>query len=115
MLYPRRVHTLRSVTGIEELAEILTQHTWTLCAGFRLALDGRCLIFLNDSISENGAQEFAVCDQNGNQVESITFGWCDCNRAADLIRRVLAGEYESMGTYELLLDMNQQHLCRYCR
>lgn len=115
MLYPRRVHTLRTVTDVEELAELLTEHTWTFCTGFRLSLDGRCLLFLNDSTSEDGAQEFAVFDQNGDQVESITFGWCDRARGAELIRRTLAGEDEALGTYELLLDLNPQHICSHCR
>lgn len=115
MLYPSRVHTLKEVTDIEELASLLTEHTWTLCTGFCLRADERTILFLNDSTGENGAQEYAVLDQAGVQSESITFGWCNHARAAELIRFVLAGNLESMGCYDLHIDSNPKHLCRHCR
>jgi hypothetical protein len=75
-----------------ELAEKLTQYTWTLCTAWRLG----DLLFLNDSLSEDGAGEWAVV-RDGRQIESITFGWCDQTRAleyiTELISGTLAGDY----------------------
>jgi hypothetical protein len=51
----------------EALAARLTAHCWTLCTGFEYA----GLLFLNDAVGEDGAQEYAVI-QDGRQIESIT-------------------------------------------
>lgn len=75
--------------GAEELAEKLTQHTWTPCTGFRL----RGYLFLNDSTSPDGAQEYGIV-KGGKQIESITFGWCDKAKGLDYVRRILAGEFD---------------------
>ena len=80
------------------MARLLTEHTWTLCTA--IELDG--YLFLNDSTSEDGAQEYAVVkkptEPGGQhiQVESITFGWCSYDQALDSIRRVLSGEYDAL-------------------
>ena len=74
----------------EEMAEKLTNHTWTPCTGFRVG----GYLFLNDSTSPDGAQEYAIV-KDGKQIESITFGWCDKAKAAEYVRRILAGEYDS--------------------
>ncbi|MFO0849937.1 MAG: hypothetical protein U0871_15485 [Gemmataceae bacterium] len=95
-MHGRRTFCVYPVETADELAEKLTAHTWTLCTAFRL-LD---YLFLNDSTSEDGAQEYAVVraptdDGPAVQVESITFGWCDRAKAADYIRRTLAGEIDA--------------------
>ena len=69
-----------------DLAEKLTDHTWTLCTAWRLG----DLLFLNDSLSEDGAGEWAVV-RNGRQIESITFGWCSPPRALELINALVDG------------------------
>lgn len=51
---------------------MLLTHTWTLCTGFR-APNGD--LWLNDSLSEDGAQEYAVI-RHGRQIESVTVSWC---------------------------------------
>lgn len=80
----------------ELLAEHLTQHSWTLCTAFQRDR----ILYLNDSLSEDGAGEWAMVrvnrlghdpayehDFEGTQFESVTFGWIDdVNHAADLIR-----------------------------
>jgi len=82
--------------GAEELARLLTRRTWTLCTGFELG----GFLFLNDSTSEDGAQEFAVvkrpADSDGAfvQVESITFGWCSPAQALEYVRAAVAGEMD---------------------
>ena len=90
----RRRWCVSEVKDAEELARLLTERTWTLCSGFELA----GYLFLNDSTSEDGAQEYAVVKRPRDagalfiQVESITFGWCSAEEALGYIRSVLAGE-----------------------
>jgi hypothetical protein len=72
MMHTKRIFSEPSeVTSAEDLAEKLTQHTWTTCSAFRY----QDLLFLNDSTGPDGAQEYAVL-RDGRQIESITFGWC---------------------------------------
>ena len=68
MVHVKRRYHVREVATAEELAGELTRTTWSLCAGF--ALKG--YLFLNDSFTEDSAQEYAVIIE-GLQVESITF------------------------------------------
>ena len=97
MMHTRRRFCAGDAASAEYLAEKLTDQTWTLCTAFRL---GRYL-FLNDSTSEDGAQEYAVVktpaapSEPHRQVESITFGWCDYDKALGYIRKCLAGDYDS--------------------
>ena len=56
MIHTKRRWYVSPVENTETLAEKLTQHSWTLCTGF--ALQGT--LFLNDSTSEDGAQEYAI-------------------------------------------------------
>ena len=77
MMHTRRKFCVLPVETADELAEKPTAHIWTLCTAFRLT----DYLFLNDSTSEDAAQEYAVAratTENGPalQVESITFGWC---------------------------------------
>lgn len=115
MIFPRRVHHVVDVPSVEALAEKLTNHTWTLCTGFRLTVGDRVLLFLNDSTGEDGAQEYGVFAPDGRQLESITFGWCDQSRAEELLRHVLAGRVVEMGRVELRLDEEPDHVCHLCR
>lgn len=115
MLYPRRVHALRDVSDLDELAGLLTEHSWTLCTGFRFRAGDQVLHFLNDSTGEDSAQEYAVLAEDGRQLETITFGWCTPARAAELIRLVLAGDVEPWGHFELHIDPNPHHVCHLCR
>jgi hypothetical protein len=103
----------------EEVAESLTRTTWTLCTAFELA----GYLFLNDSTSEDGAQEYAVVKRPAApggplvQVESITFGWCDPPKALDYVRRVLAGEFDTSDFAAAVtprLETPDEHRRRYC-
>lgn len=67
MLHQHRRFGVITVQSAGELVENLTEHTWTLCTGFSL----QGLLFLNDSFSEDGAQEYAVV-RDGRQIESLT-------------------------------------------
>jgi hypothetical protein len=108
MLFPRRVFQVAVIPTAEELAQKLTEMTWVLCQAFEL--DG--LLFVNDSTSEDGAQEYAVF-RGDEQVESVTFGWCDEARALELIRQLQAGANEHMGHFRLRLERKGHH-CPLC-
>ena len=73
-------------TSAEDLAEKLTEHTWTTCSAWSLG----DLLFLNDSTCEDGAQEYAVV-RSGKQIESITFGWCSYYKALEIICELESG------------------------
>jgi hypothetical protein len=87
MMHKGRVFSISDVSTPEDLAEKLTQHTWTGCTGFRLGK----LLFLNDATCADGAQEYAVIMDGLQpiQVESITFSWCNYEKALELIRECM--------------------------
>lgn len=84
-----------SVPTPEELAQMLTQRTWTLCSGFIVA-GQEDFLFLNDATHEEGAGEWGILKGGmagpHTQLESITFSWCDEQKALSFIRQALAGE-----------------------
>ncbi len=112
----RTFQIVEDVTSIALLAENLTQHTWTLCTAFKLvaAPDAEPLIFLNDSFSENGAQEYAVICE-GRQIESITFSWCSRGQAYNSIAWLTRGGSEEYGLVEVRLEPAETHSCHLCR
>lgn len=83
-----------SVTNVEDPAELaakLTSQTWGTCTGFR----HRGYLWLNDSISECGVQEYVVVrESDGMQVESITVSWSSPDRLAAMITEASDGEYD---------------------
>jgi hypothetical protein len=81
MIHKNRRFSVADAESAEKLAAQLTEYTWCSCNGFQLGE----LVFLNDSFSENGAQEYAVI-YRGDQIESITFGWCTKEQALEFIR-----------------------------
>ena len=97
MLHSNRIWCVQPIDSAEELAKWLAEYTMCCCCGFKL--DG--YLFLNDSTSADGAQEYAVCkepvgpDQPHRQIESITFGWCTYERSLRFIREILAGQYDN--------------------
>lgn len=70
MMHRNRRHRIKELATLEELADKLTNYSWTVCCGFRVG----DLILLNDATSEDGAQEFAVI-RDGRQIESLTASW----------------------------------------
>ena len=91
MLFPRRKRVVMDIDSPEDLAERLTAMTWCGCNGFRLG----SYLFLNDSTSPDGAQEYAVLyEPTMQQCESITFSWCSYEKALKYIKQTLRGEFE---------------------
>ena len=110
MIYKKRRYGIVDVHNVEELAEKLTE-TWTLCTGFRL--DG--LLFLNDSTSEDGAQEYAVVRESDSiQLESITFGWCTYEKAIQHIKDCFEIGEPCFGKVCLSIEPTSTHHCRLC-
>jgi hypothetical protein len=75
---------------------MLTGRIWTLCSAFVVAGHEQYL-FLNDATCEDAACEYGVLRFDGStylQVESITFSWCDEQKALAFIRQALAGEMD---------------------
>ena len=117
MIHRNRVfQVIEEVHSIADLAESLTQHTWTLCTAFRLivAPGAEPLLFLNDSLSEDCVQEYAVV-RGGRQIESITFSWCSRGEAYNSIAWLTRGGREDYGPVEVRLESADTHLCHLCR
>ena len=92
MFHSNRRWCIAKVNSAEELAKKLAETTWCCCTGFEF--DG--YLWLNDSTSPDGAQEFAVLKLNGPngkpaQIESITFGWCEYEISLEYIKHTLEG------------------------
>ena len=117
MLHSKRIWYIVPAESAEWLAEQLTQFTWCGCNGFRLG----DYVFVNDATCADGAQEYRVLREDGDhyvQIESLTFSWMTCEEAGDVIRRVLAGEFdnEAYGTVAATrLQTPEQHgRCHLC-
>lgn len=114
MIHPDRCFAITDVPSVTVLCERVTSMTWTLCTGFRLTQGQKTLLFLNDSITEDGTQEYAVFDGD-LQVESLTFGWCTQEQAARLVEEVFAGDIYPLARFELTLEDAAVHVCHLCR
>ncbi len=93
-MHSRRPWSVTPAESAQWLAEQLTQYTWCGCNAFSLG----GYLFLNDATSGDGAQEFGVLIRQGDhyvQIESLTFSWMTTEKALDIIRRVLAGEFDN--------------------
>lgn len=117
MLHRKRIWTIAVVADAETLADQLTQSTWCCCNGFRLGN----YLFVNDATCPDGAQEYAALKPLGDayvQIESLTFSWMTREQALDIIRRVVAGEFdhEHYGTIEpRRLQTPAEHgRCHHC-
>jgi hypothetical protein len=121
MMHENRVFCLTVVATEEELAEKLIHQTWCCCAAFQLQSSPDTL-FLNDSTSPDGIQEYAVLrrlEATWFQVESITFGWIKCiDKAVGYIREAITGIYDPdsrrWGPVELRLHQAAES-CEHCR
>lgn len=76
--------------------------SWTSCTAWRIEAPerGTFYVLLNDQTSEDGAGEWAIMRPTNDprvfdQVETITFGWCDTPKTRAYLRRIIAGEFDS--------------------
>jgi len=119
-MHTRRCFQVTLVAGLDDLAEKLADHTWTLCTAFQY----RSLL-LNDATSEDGAQEFAVFRipeqfvdgtiPSGTylQIESITVSWMGAGRLRSYLDELAGGGGVDCGVVHLRLDHGIDP-CRFC-
>ena len=119
MMHSNRVWSVTPVASADELARKLTETTWTCCTAFAIGE----YLWLNDATCPDGAQEYAVVKRTGPdgrllQIESITFSWCDHNKALALIEQTLRGEHDDSDfAHEVSLDLespDEHGRCRHC-
>jgi len=115
MIHTDRVFGVKTVYDIKTLANQLFHYTWTGCTGYRLDE----YLFLNDSFSPDGSQEFAVFRKSDGkfiQIESITIvNWrFSENHLEDVLTQAMQSQL-SMGSYELLLEDVSEHRCHLCK
>jgi hypothetical protein len=78
-------------------------------------------LFLNDSTSADGAQEYVVAKRTEDgryfQLESVTFSWCSRDWALWFVRAVAGGEFdEGQFVREVFpkLEPERNHACHLC-
>jgi hypothetical protein len=114
--HTKRIWVISDEPSAPDLAASLAHRTWTLCTGFR----HEGYLFLNDSTSENGAQEYAVVKEaTGQQVESLTVSWMEYPQALAHITAAVTGEYDDQrlatldvtSRYQAPAEHGRCHLC----
>lgn len=112
MLHRSRRWSLTLVASSHELATKLTEHTWTTCTGFEC----NGWLFLNDSTSADGAQEYAVVrrdsDGNARQYESVTFGWMTRAQAERWLSDWFSGNTPPLGEERGAVLILHGHGCK---
>lgn len=114
MVHTNRRHSVREFASIEAMVDgILRCATWTACTGFKAST----LTLLNDSFTEDSAQEYAVA-RNGRQIESLTVSWMDRARLMDLLLdldlRGATGWCAEHDMGPLVVKPHQAGTCRHC-
>lgn len=117
MLHKNRFWCVTEIADPILLARMLKENNYVLCTGFRH--DG--YLWLNDSFSEDGAQEYGVIkEETGEQVESITVSWCSLEELTKYIRAISAGDYDDQAwnswiNLEMQVQAPEQHgRCPLC-
>ena len=94
----RRVYNIKPCTADDMMNDLAHTKTWTLCTGWCVG----DTLYLNDSMSENGAQEYAVLRvQPGigclfaEQFESVTFSWMTLEEIEDFIEQTWNADIET--------------------
>ena len=110
MVHSKRRFGIVAVESVGQLVADLKEQSWTLCTGFAL----QNLLFLNDSFSENGAQEYAVV-RNGRQIESLTVSWMSRAEAHNDIDWLVRGGGGDYGPVEVQTEPMDDHRCPLCQ
>jgi hypothetical protein len=121
MLRERRTWSEGVAQAPEDVARELTSRTWTGCTCFKVKGQKGIYLFLNDSTSADGAQEYAVVKRTEDgryfQLESVTFSWCSHDWALWFVRAVAADEFdEGQFVREVFprLEPERNHACHLC-
>jgi hypothetical protein len=115
MIHTDRAFGITEVSDVKTLANQLFHYTWTGCTGYQLGE----YLFLNDSFSEDGKQEFAVLkidDGELIQIETITISCTKLTeRLLELALTIAMDSHLNMGAYnELKLEDISEHQCDIC-
>jgi hypothetical protein len=108
MIHNNRRFGVSEAASVEALVENFIQYTWTLCTAFSL----ENLLCLNESFSEDGAQEYAVV-RDGRQIESITVSWMSRAEGHNTIDWLVYGG-ENYRPVSPTLDSAEGHHCPLC-
>jgi hypothetical protein len=122
VVHKNRRFSIKTVKSIQELANLLYKYvSLTKCSGFKLpAPSGRTYYFLNDSFSEDGAQEYAVYetsreDPNFAYVESVTISWMTKDEFIKWFQNFDSEEKHDVFSHDYLaLDIEVPHKCHLC-
>jgi hypothetical protein len=114
MLHKNRVWQVKDLAA-EALAGELQRCTWCGCQGFRAG----GVLWLNDSTSPDGGQEFAVVrESTGRQFESVTVNWCTAERLQVLVAQYVqeAADFIDVGGISdwRLTPESINHPCHPC-
>jgi hypothetical protein len=115
VFHNKRVWAVEDCASPAELAELLTNHSWCSCCGFRLG----AYVFLNDQTGPDGAGEWGIVkgDNPTLQVESVTFSWTGRHQALDIIWSILKGRVATpwnSGITAAQLVSPSGHRCGHC-
>ena len=123
MLHDDRIWCLGEVDSVEKLASELTAITWCPCQAFRIK-DVPEYLWLNDSTSPDGAQEFAVVridseTDSMTQVESLTVSWMDYDELLAVMPATLRNQHDAENGWGRLVSPTiqspQEHgRCQHC-
>ena len=94
MIHKDRTFNIKTCSADEMIADFQHTRSWTLCSGWRVG----DTLYLNDSFSEDGAQEYAVIrvmPDSAIQFDSVTFGWMTPERIAAYIHETWNCDLES--------------------
>ena len=119
MFHSKRTYRVIECNDVDELAKMLGE-SQCLCTGYKC----QGVLFLNDSTSEDGAQEYAIVlprkDGLGLQVESVTYSWIEGQekRVEDILDMIhykdVPDESVMQEPVVLRIDTAPKHSCRYC-
>ncbi|MBX9628243.1 MAG: hypothetical protein K2X82_30875 [Gemmataceae bacterium] len=119
MFHDDRTWCVRPEGTPEAVAMQVTRRTWPACTAFAVG----DYLFLNDSLPEDGSTDYAVVkrptEPGGRfvQVASLTLGFWSYENALDLIRSVLAGDYDAPASTFAVdphLEPAPAHVARCC-
>jgi hypothetical protein len=112
MIHTDRVFGVQYVSTIKTFTNQLFHCTCKCCTGYQL----HDYLFLNDSLTPFGAQEFAVfriTDRDYIQIASIIIWTFNEGHLEDILSQSMKSRM-NMGTYKLKLEDISEHHCYLC-
>lgn len=117
MLHTRRTWGVKRYEDPAEMVEALSSMSWTLCTALETSAG---TIWVNDSITEDSAQEYGVLRPDGDgyrQVETITVSWCDAAKLRAYIDQADRGDFDQkflLGRVDAERIDTSHHFCWLC-